>query len=96
MKRDGTVPGSQHEPGKETSVDEKPRPGDDKDRTMQSDHDDAAGRQSYSDARGSQYSRDFQEDGSGEHPVKDAPEEAFDEDGIPKVAERKPHEGTRK
>lgn len=88
--------GGQHEPQAETSVGEKPRPADDKDRTMQEDHDGATGRQSYSDARGNQYSRDFQEDGSGDHPLKEASDDELDENGIPKIAETAPHQGSRK
>ena len=62
-------------------------------RTMQHDHEDAPGRQRYADARPGDYSGDFQQDGSGAHPVKPLDEGATDDDGIPKVAAREPHEG---
>ena len=64
----------------------------DRPETMQHDHEDAPGRQRYADARASDYDRDFQEDESGSHPVKESDEEALDEDGVPKIAARKPHD----
>lgn len=60
--------------------------------TMQRDHEDAVGRQRYADARPGDYSTDFQEDDSGAHPVKPVPEDAVDEDGIPKIARTEPPE----
>jgi len=64
----------------------------DKPETMQHDHDSAEGRQRYADARPGDYSRDFQEDSSGEHPVKPLDEDKVDEEGIPEIAAREPSE----
>lgn len=60
--------------------------------TMQHDHESAEGRQSYADARPGDYSRDFQEDSSGGHPVKPLDEDEVDEDGVPEIAAREPGE----
>ena len=60
--------------------------------TMQHD-DDSASRHRYADARPQDYSPDFQDDGSGGHPVKPSDDDSVDEQGIPAVAEtRRPQE----
>lgn len=64
----------------------------DRPETMQHDHPDAPGRQRYADSRPGDYARDFQADGSGEHPVKPASGDGVDEDGIPDIAETEPPE----
>ena len=58
--------------------------------TMQEDHDAAPGRQSYADARASDYGGDFRAEESGAHPVKPVDEDALDEDGIPEIAQTEP------
>ena len=60
--------------------------------TMQHDHDSAPGRQRYADARPGDYSRDFQEDDSGGHPVKPVSADKVDENGIPEIAATEPPE----
>ena len=85
----------QNDPDGVIAPDEKPRPDDDAPETMQHDHDSAVGRQRYGDARGGTYSRDFQADESGTHPVKETPEGATDERGIPDIAATEPPEGEK-
>ena len=61
-------------------------------KTMQRD-DDSASRRGYADARPGDYSPDFQEDGSGCHPIKPTDGDKAVEPGIPAAAEtRHPEE----
>ncbi len=57
--------------------------------TRQQD-DDSAIRHRYADARASDYSHDFQDDGSGSHPVKPVDDDQKGSDGIPDIAQKQP------